>query len=106
MEKLIEARFADIQGLVSNVKPGIEDLETIFLDIAAETGDGKILASMYKKVNARWVIPEITAPIENTLPKSKFYSPCSGERMCMSENVCFVLMDTKQWTSVSSILKY
>ena len=37
MEKLIEARFADIQGLVSNVKPGIDDLETILLDIAAET---------------------------------------------------------------------
>lgn len=98
MERLIETKFADIKGLIGNVKPGLDDLETVLLDIAAETGDGKILASVYRKVNARWAIPEITAPIENTLPKARFYSPCSGERMCMSENACFVLMDKKRWT--------
>lgn len=102
MERLIETKFADIKGLVGNVKPEIDDLETVLLDIAAETGDGKVLASVYRKVNARWTIPEITAPIENTLPKARFYSTCSGERMCMSENSCFVLIDKKRWAAICS----
>lgn len=100
MERLIETKFAEIKGLAGNIKPGIDGLETVLLDIAAETGDGKILASVYRKVNARWAIPEIIAPIENTLPKARFYSPCSGERVCMSENSCFVLMDKKRWIAI------
>lgn len=100
MERLIETKFADIKGLAGNAKPGIDEVETVLLDIAAETSDGKILASVYRKVNARWMIPEITAPIENTFPKARFYSPCSGERMCMSENSCFVLMDKRQWVTM------